>query len=262
MILALDIGNTNIVAALMESASDVLSSCRFQTDKKALKKDAEAELTAFLKNRGIEAGDVSGVVISSVVPEITDVMTKAAAEVVNETPLIIGADLDVGITIDTERPRETGADLIAGAAGAAAEYEGAIAIFDLGTATTLCVLTADRVFKGGLIMPGVYISMNAMVSRASQLHEFEITPPKELIGRNTLDSMRSGIVYGNAAMMDSLIDRVQDDLGTSVTSVVTGGLGGLIYPYCRRKIVYEPDLVLKGMWYIYERNKKNSADKA
>ena len=255
MLLVIDIGNTNVVAAFMNSADDVGFTDRVETLKNGTSDWAERELEFFLDKSGIKRGDISGVIISSVVPEITAAVCEASQKVTQKKPLIVDHEIRTGIKIETEAPEKTGADLIAAAAGAACEYEGALAIFDLGTATTLTVVTSDRRFIGGLIMPGVRISMDAMVSRASQLPEFDIDHHGRFIGRNTIESMQSGIVYGNAAMMDALADRTEEELNERVTVIVTGGLGGLIYPNCKRKMIYEPDLVLKGLWYIYEMNK-------
>ena len=255
MLLVIDIGNTNVVAAFMISPKDIVYTGRFKTNKAGTPDWAGRELRAFLDKNNVAAEEISGVIISSVVPEITDAVCAASHEISGIKPLIVGHGIKTGISIETEAPEKTGADLIAAAAGAAREYDGAIAVFDLGTATTLTVITSDRRFLGGLIMPGVKISMEAMVSRASQLPEFDIDHHGRFIGKNTVESMQSGIVYGNAAMMDALSERVEEELEESVTVIVTGGLGGIIYPNCKRKMIYEPDLVLKGLWYIYEMNK-------
>jgi type III pantothenate kinase len=254
MLFVIDIGNTNIVAAFMESASEVKYSGRMATVKTAKSSGIASGFEDIIRTGAINKDEISGVIISSVVPEITDEAKEAARLVTGLEALVLTYKTETGVVIGNEAPENTGADLIAAAAGAAKEYGGPIAIFDLGTATTLTVVTADRIFLGGLIIPGVRISLDAMVGKASQLPAFDIAAPKRFIGRNTVESMQSGIVYGNAAMMDALIDRTEDDLGQKVTALVTGGLGGLIYPYCRRKMIYEPDLVLKGLWYIYEMN--------
>ncbi len=254
MLFVVDIGNTNIVVAIMKSASNVVCEGRIATVKTDTADILTEGFEAFLKEHEDIRKEISGVAISSVVPEITDAAAQAAQAVTGYEPLVLSYRTDTGITIANDNPQTTGMDLIAAAAGAAAEYSGALAIYDLGTATTMTVVTADRRFLGGLIMPGVGISKEAMVSRASQLPQFEIDAPEHFIGRNTIDSMRSGIVYGNAAMMDSLLERTKEDLNADVTGIVTGGLGRLIYPYCKSKFEYEPELVLKGLWYIFERN--------
>ena len=255
MLFVIDIGNTNIVTAIMASASDVVCEGRIETVKTDTADILASGFEAFLSDHKDKKRLITGVAISSVVPEITQAAAKAAQIVTGYEPLVLNYKTDTGITIANDRPKSTGMDLIAAAAGAAMEYKGALAIYDLGTATTMTVVTSDRRFIGGLIMPGVGISKEAMVSRASQLPPFDIDAPEHFIGRNTVDSMRSGIVYGNAAMMDSLLERVKDELKEDVTGIVTGGLGRLIYPYCKRKFIYEPELVLKGLWYIFERNK-------
>ena len=255
MLFAVDIGNTNIVAAFMQSASEVIYTGRAETVKTAGSDEIAKRLEQIIGDGNIDIKDISEAVISSVVPEITGAAEDAVRRISGIEPIVVGHKTKTGIIIGNETPEKTGADLIAAAAGAACEYPGPVAIFDLGTATTLTVVTAEKVFLGGLIIPGVKISLEAMVGKASQLPAFGIEPPEHFIGRNTVESMRSGIVYGNAAMMDALIDRTEAELGANVTVLVTGGLGGLIYPYCKRKMIYEPDLVLKGLWYICEMNR-------
>ena len=255
MLFAVDIGNTNIVAAFMQSASEVIYTGRTETVKTAGPDEIAKRLEQIIGDGNIDIKDISEAVISSVVPEITGAAEAAVRRISGIDPIVVDHKTKTGIIIGNEAPEKTGADLIAAAAGAACEYSGPIAIFDLGTATTLTVVTAEKVFLGGLIIPGVKISLEAMVGKASQLPAFGIKPPEHFIGRNTVESMRSGIVYGNAAMMDALIDRTEAELGANVTVLVTGGLGGLIYPYCKREMIYEPDLVLKGLWYICEMNR-------
>ncbi len=254
MILVVDIGNSNVVAAFMGSASDVAFSYRFRTKKADEKEGYAARFEEMFKKGGIDKKVVTGGIVSSVVPEITDAVCEAVAQVAHIEPLVFESSFDTGLIIDTESPKTVGLDRVAGAAGAAFEYDGALAVFDLGTTTTLSVVTRDRKYKSGLIMPGIHVSMRAMLKSASLLPKFEIVAPKSFIGGSVVKDMQSGLVYGPAAMLDALSDRTSEELGCEVVSIITGGLGGLIYPYCKRKMFYEPDLVLKGLWYIYERN--------
>lgn len=260
MLLAIDIGNTSVVVALMKSDSDIIFKGRFATVKTDTVAEISPKLDELLRNSNENLFEIKGVIVCSVVPEITDAVVSASQEITGRCPLVVSHELETGILIKTDVPEKTGADLIAGAAGAAAYYDGVLAIFDLGTATTLSVVDEERNFLGGMIMPGVYVSMDAMVSRASQLPKFDIDSKPRFIGKNTVECMQSGIIYQNAAMMDELSDRVEYETGKKVTTIVTGGLGGKIYPYCRRRKLmhFEPDLVLKGLWYIYEKNKTMS----
>ena len=247
MLLVVDIGNSNIVLGLMANAKDVTFAGRVKTRKTddqeiLLKKFADA-----IKENHAPLKKVDSAIIASVVPEITSAAAKAVKRLTGIEPMILNADLKTGLEIDTDDPHSVGTDLIAAAAGAVMEYDGPVAIFDLGTATTLSVVTSDKRYIGTIILPGVYISLNAMTRRASQLHAFEIDHPDHMIGKNTIESMQSGVLYGNAA-----------EINEKVTFLVTGGLGRMIQPYCRHKMICERDLVLKGLWYIYNMNKEAS----
>lgn len=258
MLLVVDIGNSNIVLGLMANAKDVIFAGRVKTRKTddqeiLLKKFADA-----IKENHAPLKKIDSAIIASVVPEITSAAAKAVKRLTGIEPMILNADFKTGLKIDTDDPHSVGTDLIAAAAGAVMEYDGPVAIFDLGTATTLSVVTSDKRYIGTIILPGVYISLNAMTRRASQLHAFEIDHPDHMIGKNTIESMQSGVLYGNAAMMDGLAERVEAELNEKVTFLVTGGLGRMIQPYCRHKMICERDLVLKGLWYIYNMNKEAS----
>lgn len=154
-----------------------------------------------------------------------------------------------------DHPAQIGRDLIAVAVGGIAEYKLPLAIFDLATATTLCVVDEKKNYIGGMIMPGIKTSLNALAEKASQLKEIDLEPPRRVIGKNTTECMRSGMIYSNAAAIDGIIDRVEEELGQTVTVVATGGLTDLIVPFCRRKVLLDKDLLLKGLWVIYNKNK-------
>ncbi len=144
------------------------------------------------------------------------------------------------------------------AVAATEEYSGMIAIFDMGTATTCSVVDEKRSYLGTLIMPGIKISQDALTERTSQLPYIRFEKPKHMIGKNTIESMQSGLIYGNAAMVDGLIERLEAEVGGEMTVVATGGIAGIIVPFCRKKIIYEPDLLLKGLWYIYHKNTREN----
>jgi type III pantothenate kinase len=149
-----------------------------------------------------------------------------------------------------------GADLVAGAVGAIAQYGAPLIVLDMGTATTISVIGSDSSFLGGAIVPGVNLSINALASNTSLLQRVSVEAPKKCIATNTPDSMKSGAVFGNAALIDGMIDRIEDELGQKVTVVATGGLASTIIPFCRREIVCDEDLLLKGLWILYQKNMK------
>lgn len=254
VILAIDIGNSNIVIGVVEASGRVLSPARIPTDRGMSEEEAAARLKSFLEECKKSADEIAGTVISSVVPELTDAVKAGAALVTGGKALVVGPTAETGLVFDMDDPSKVGADLIADAAAAAEEYAGPLAVFDMGTATTCSVVSADKTYLGTIILPGAGISQRALTEHASQLPAVRFGTPGRLLGKNTMESMQSGLVYGNAAMVDGLIGRVEDEVGEAVTAVATGGIAGLIVPYCRRRIIYEPDLLLKGLWYIYRKS--------
>lgn len=263
MIFAVDIGNSNIVAALMDDEKNVLLSTRIKTAKDA---DAEHFFRELEKAFGASEGrmplggdvialeEIEGAVIASVVPEVTQGVADAMKALTKKDVLIVRNDLDMGLKIEMDMPAERiGTDLLLDAAAASSERDGRIIIFDLGTSTT-CSVVDNHTYKGTIIIPGVAISNEALVNKASQLPRVEFIAPKNFLGKNTTESMQSGIVHATAAMLDGLIKRAEDYLGGEAAVFATGGIAGLIIPHCEREIIYEPDLLLKGLWLVYKKN--------
>ena len=154
-----------------------------------------------------------------------------------------------------DNPAQLGADLIAGAVAALDEYEPPFIIIDLGTATTFSYVNEKKQFKGGVIMPGAITALNSLVSGTSQLIRISLEAPKKVIGSNTIDSMKSGIIYGNAAMIDGMIERIEEEMSRELLTIATGGLAKVIVPYCKKNIVVDDSLLIKGLGLIYEKNK-------
>ena len=254
MILTADIGNTNVVMGLMSERGKLESRLRFPTDKRRTVKDFMIGFEALVNMHHFDFSNVEGAVVSSVVPELTDSVVQSLRIKVGEDPVVLSNKLELGMTIDIDTPDKLGVDMIADAVGAINEFEGNLAIFDMGTATTCSVVNADRVYLGSIIIPGIEISQDALTAKASQLPFIKFEQPEHLIGRYTVDSMRSGVIYANAAMVDGLVDRIVDELGGPVTTILTGGVSILIKDACRREVVYEPSLLLKGLWDVYHMN--------
>jgi len=252
MLLTVDIGNTNVVMGLMPERGLLASNLRFPTDKRRTVQEFMEGFEALVAMHGFDFSNVNGAIVSSVVPELTDSVVASVRAKTGDAPLVVDHRMDLGFTIDMETPEKLGVDMIADAAGAINDYDGNLAIFDMGTATTCSVVSADRVYLGSIIMPGVVISQDALTAKALPFIKFE--RPKRLIGRDTVDCMRSGVIYANAAMMDGLVDRISDELGGPVLAVATGGISRLIVPACRRYVVHDPNLLLKGLWDLYHRN--------
>jgi type III pantothenate kinase len=258
MIFAVDIGNSNIVVGLMDEERQVHFSGRIRTNRQKTKEEFMIELKTLMDIYHVTIDNLQGVIISSVVPGLTDVVRQGMACLTGLTPMVVGQGIRTGIRIATDHPASLGSDLVVDAVAAAEEYPGVLAIFDMGTATTCSVVDAKRSYLGTLIMPGIRISQDALTERTSQLPYIRFEKPKHMIGKNTIESMQSGLIYGNAAMVDGIIERLEDELKTPVTVIATGGVAGVIVPHCRRKIIYDPDLLLKGLWYIYYKNNKEN----
>lgn len=255
MILAVNIGNTNIVIGAIDNGKII-----FVERLSAVNKKTQLEYALDIKNiislYDIDAKKIDGGIISSVVPLLTDVIKEAINKIFGFTPYVVGPGIKTGINIRLDNPAEIGADLVAQAVAVISEYEAPALIIDLGTATTFSYIDDNKNILGGLIMPGIRISLEALTENASQLMDISVEPPKEVIGRNTKESMKSGVVYGNAAMIDGIISRIEKSVGKLSTIVATDGWSKLIIPYCEHQIIYDEDLLLKGLWTIYKKNKR------
>ena len=245
----IDIGNSTVVIALADSQGDITATWRFKTKKEETASFFRYELKQGLRKYGVEAADIEKVTISSVVPEVNDDIAQAVSDLTGITPHFFSIDDAKGIiSIDIESPSQLGKDRLADAIGAATCYGVPAIVIDFGTATTIGVVDENRVFKGGMIIPGVKTSLNALSSRASQLPSITIEKPAHMIGRNTLECMQSGIVYGTAAMIDGLIDQIADSFPTPPYVVATGGMSKTIVPHCKHQITIDPYLLFKGIF--------------
>ena len=204
---------------------------------------------------GVDESEVSGAAISSVVPILTQTMANAIKIVFNVKAVIVGPGIKTGINLLADNPAQVGADLICACVAAAKLYTPPVLIIDMGTATKFMLVDESKSFTGVSIMPGVEISLKALTGGAAQLPQISLVPPKKLLGTNTIDCMRSGIIYGNAAMLDGMIDRIGDEVKSELTIVATGGLSRSIIPYCRHDVILDDDLILKGLLIIYNKNK-------
>lgn len=255
MILTADIGNTNITLGLFDGDEAIFIS-RLATQRHRTSEQYAIELNAIFNLEGINTQKIEGSVISSVVPELTRVFKVAIEKVTGCDALIVAAGIKTGLKINTDNPKEVGADLVAGAVGAVNQYPLPCLIMDLGTATKIMVLDENGVFAGCTIAPGVGISLDALSMRTSQLPTIELSAPEHAIGTNTIDCIRSGTVLGTAAMLDGMADRLERELGTPIKSMVaTGGLAKEIVACCEKEIIYNKDLILQGLLTIYRKNR-------
>ncbi len=253
MILAIDIGNTNIVLGGIQD-DRILFEERLSTDHQKTAMEYAIAFHNVLDMHGLSSADLTGAIVSSVVPPITAMMEEALKKLSSCQVMIVGPGIKTGLNILMDNPAQVGADLIVAAVAGIREYACPLILIDMGTATTISVIDENKNYIGGMIMPGVRVSVDSLSSRTSQLPRISLDPPKRLIGKNTVECMKSGILYGNAASMDGMIDRIQDTLNKKATIVATGGLAGSIIPLCRHKIVLDDELLIKGLLYIYEKN--------
>ncbi len=256
MILAVDIGNTHIVLGCIEDDS-IITIDRIETDR--LKTDIEYAviLKGLLEFNDIDLNSFEGAVLSSVVPQITSSIRRAIKKVIGCDTLFVGAGVKTGLNILIDDPAQTGSDLVVAAVAALALYNTPLIVIDMGTATTISVIKGKADFIGGAILPGVGVALNALISNTSQLPYVSLEAPKKCISTNTIDCIKSGAVYGSASMIDGMIRRIESELGEKATVIATGGIASSIIPYCEHEIIYEPDLLLRGLTIVYNKNKKN-----
>ena len=253
MILAIDIGNTNIVLGGLEGEK-VLFEARMATDLIKTSDQYCAELKSMLALFEVTPEAISGSIISSVVPPVLNSFKTAIRKLTGKACLVVGPGIRTGLNIRMENPAEVGSDLIVAAVAAIAEYGAPLLLVDMGTATTITAVDETGTFVGGCICPGVKISMEALTGRTAQLPGISLDEPQKAIGKNTRDCMRSGIMFGAAAMLDGLLDRMEAELGTPVKVVATGGIARFVIPLCRRELIYDRSLMLKGLGLLYRRN--------
>lgn len=253
MILALDVGNTNIVLGCIEDEK-ILFTERLSTDHHKTDLEHAISIKTVLDLHHVDPARVTGAIIGSVVPPITGLLREAIRKVTGCSALVVGPGVRTGLNIRMDNPATVGADLIVGAVAAIHSYPLPLIVIDMGTATTMIVVDQNRNYIGGMIMPGVQVSLDSLTSRTSQLPRISLEPPRHLIGKNTIECMKSGVLYGNAAMLDGLIDRVEAEIGTEAAVIATGGLSGVITPLCQHKIILDETLLMRGLLLIYELN--------
>ena len=255
MLLAIDIGNTNLVIGCFRD-DKILFKARIATDRTRTSDQYGVEIKNMLEAYGVNRSDIKDCIISSVVPPVFNSVRTGVVKIIGKQPMVVGPGLKTGLNIHVDVPSQVGSDRIVIAVAALAEYKAPLLLMDLGTATTIEAVEPDNVYMGGVIIPGVRVSLDALTSRAAQLPGISLDQPKKVIGKNTVDCMRSGMMYGTAAMIDGLVERMEEELGHRCTLIATGGLAQFITPLCKREIILEKDLLLKGLNIIYKKNKK------
>lgn len=255
MLLAVDIGNTNILFGLFEE--DSLSfKARISSDRKITAEQYALEISGISNLKNIKLDRVDGAIISSVVPELTSLIREAVMMLTGVEAIVLGPGVKSGLPIKIDNPAQLGADLVAGAVGAVDKYSAPCLVIDLGTATKISVIDASGAYRGCVISAGVGISLNALSGAASLLPDIDINSGNcPVYGTNTVSSMQAGMLQGTASMLDGMCDKIEEALGEqNITVIATGGYSGAILPYCKRKIIFEPELILWGLKKIYEKN--------
>ena len=256
MILTVDIGNSNIVLGGVQEDTIVFEA-RLRTEATKTSDQYCVDLKILLDVYKVNPEDIEGCIISSVVPQVLNSFQTAIKKLIGKTPLVVGPGIKTGLDIRLENPGQTGADLVVADVAALREHKPPLIVIDMGTATTMSVLDNNGAHIGGCIIPGVRISLDALTDRTALLPGLQLDQPKRSIGRNTIDAMRSGIMIGTACMLDGMIERMEAELGSKTTVIATGGIAKFIVPLCKTPIIYDKDLLIKGLVALYRDNKKN-----
>ncbi len=255
MILTIDIGNSNIVLGGVRG-DKIVFEARLRTEATKTSDLYCVDLKILLDVYHVTAEEIEGSIISSVVPQVLNSFQTAVKKLTGKTSMVVGPGLKTGLDIRLENPAQTGADLVVADVAALREHKPPLIVIDMGTATTMSVLDQNGAHIGGCIIPGVRISMDALTDRTALLPGLQLDQPKRAIGRNTIDAMRSGIMMGTASMLDGMVERMEQELGSKTTVVVTGGIAKFIVPLCKTPMIYDKDLLIKGLAALYRDNKK------
>jgi type III pantothenate kinase len=254
MLLAIDIGNTNVVLGVFDQER-LVENWRVGTNAQITPDEYAMIFKDLFSFAGLEFKQITGVIISTVVPPLLPVMVEMSRKYFRIEPMIVTHELKTGITIRYDNPKEVGADRIVNAAAAFMLFGGPLIIVDFGTATTFCAVTRDGEYLGGAITPGIKISAEALFQRASKLPRVELTKPLKVIGRDTISAMQAGIIYGYAGLVDGIVERMKKELAPDARVVATGGLAELVSPETKSIQEIKPQLTLEGLRLLYDINR-------
>jgi len=267
MLLAIDIGNTHIKFGLFDGQT-LAQKFRLVTERQRTEDEYAVLVLQILTQRGVAAETVDAAIVASVVPQLTDVIVTVVRRLFAREPLIVGPGLKTGMPVLYDSPREVGPDRIADAVAAFERVRGPTIVVDFGTATTFNCVSAKGEYLGGVIVAGVQIGLDALLSAAAKLSRVELQEPPHVLGRNTTHALQSGAIHGSAALVDGLVERLEKELGISCTVVATGGMAKVIARHSTRVTQVEPDLTLEGLRILHGRNaeplpaSKRSAERA
>ena len=253
MILTVDVGNANIVIGVVKNEK-ILFDAKLRTDITKTSDEYCIDLKMLMEVYKIQPEQFQGAIIASVVPQVLNSMQSAVRKLTGKTALVVGPGLKTGLNIQIENPSQTGADLVANAVAALQEHKAPLIIVDMSSTTTMTVLDHNGTLIGGSIGPGVKMSLDALTDRTALLPGLQLDQPKKVIGRNTIDCMRSGVMLGAACMVDGMVERMEQELGYRATVIATGSIARFVVPMCRREIIYDKDLLVKGLAALYREN--------
>ena len=254
MILAIDIGNSNIVIGCFDGEK-ILFRERVSTNQRATDLEYAVTIRTAIEMNHLSGEDITGAIISSVVPSVTSTVKLAIKKYTGVNSKVVGPGIKTGLSIMIDNPAQLGSDLVVDAVAGLKNYPLPQIIIDMGTATTASVIDKSGNYIGGMIMPGVAVSKDSLITRTSQLPNIALEAPKKVIGSNTIDCMKSGLLYGHSGAIDGFVARVNEEFGEKCTVIATGGLAGVITPLCKCDIILDDDLLLKGLMIIYNKNK-------
>lgn len=253
MILAVDIGNTNLTVGVFDKET-LKGEFRLATDAKRTDDQYAVDLGGILNLHGITPSMIEGVIMCSVSPEVEKRLVSAVRKLVGKEAMLVGPGIKTGMDIRIDNPAQLGADILVGCLAAREQYGAPCIVWDFGTATTAFAVDKNGAVRGGVIIPGVMTSLDSLVSRASLLPRIRVEAPDHVIGTNTTDSMRAGLVLSAASMVDGICERMEKELGYPMKAVVTGGLSAEIAKQCKRDVHYDGQLILNGLYYLYQKN--------
>ena len=254
MILTIDVGNTNVVIGCVDNG-EVRSAYRLATNLNDLSSDYALRMRQSFEFDGIDYHAFTGAILSSVVPQLNRAIRSAVKKVTGLDCMVVGAGIKTGVNVKIDDPGTLAGDIVVGSVAAMGCYGTPCIVLDMGTATTISAVDAQGRFAGGAIVPGLRLSMESLSGHTSQLPRVSLDAPAKCIGTNTVACMQSGAIYGSAALLDGMIERMETELGAPAAVIATGGLAGCVTPFCRREIRYEPDLLLIGLAVLWEKNR-------
>ncbi len=253
MILAIDTGNSSTMVGLYTTAGELQFCATLKTVKDSTRDQCAMDLLNVFRLYDADIKAVSGTILSSVVPPMTKNLTRAVKFLTGKAPMVVGSGIKTGLNIIAEAHGQLGADIVASSVAALHKYESPLILIDMGTATTMSVLQGNT-YEGCVIIPGLRVGVEALSQRAAELPHISLEPPPSVMGRNTIDAMRSGVLYGHAAMLDNMILRLEEASQAAKTVIMTGENGPIVRKYCKRDIIFDANLLMDGLYLLYQKN--------